>query len=255
MDMSRSVHKDSYIYAKELIRKTAEQSPDVIVLPETWNTGFLPKKEMEPLCDRDGCKTKKEIGGLAKELGINIVAGSVANIKNNKIYNTAYVFDRNGNCVGEYDKIHLFTPMGEHEHFEKGDNLCKFTLDGKACGVIICYDIRFPELTRTLTVNGLDYLFVPAQWPEARISHFETLSKARAIENQMFVIRCNSCGKSGGTVYGGSSAVIDPWGEVLASADKDAAIILADCDHTVIENIRNSINVFADRRPEMYNVN
>ena len=139
--------------------------PDVVVLPETWNTGFFPKERLSELAEQDCARVKRELGGLAAELGVNLVAGSVANVRGGKVYNTACVFDRAGNCVAEYDKTHLFTPMGEHAYFTPGDHLCRFRLDGHDCGLVICYDIRFPELTRTLAVQGMDMLFVVSQWP------------------------------------------------------------------------------------------
>ena len=220
---------ENFAKAKTLIRRAAEEnSPDTVVLPETWNTGFFPRRDLEKFCDRDGERVKSEIGGLAKTLGINIVAGSVANVKNGKIYNTAYVFDREGNTAAEYDKTHLFTPMGEHGFFEKGSHTCRFELDGKKCGLLICYDIRFPELTRTMTVNGVDFLFTVSQWPTARVAHLTALVKARAIENQLFAVCCNSCGTAGETVYAGHSAIADPWGEFIASAGADETVITAD---------------------------
>lgn len=254
MDMAFASSAENYVKAEALIREAAKADPDVVVLPETWNTGFFPDESREDYCDRDGEKTKRVIGGLAKELNINIVAGSVANIKEGKLYNTSYIFDRQGSCIAEYDKTHLFSPMNEDKRFAKGQGICKFTLDGKSCGVIICYDIRFPELVRSMTVTGLDCLFVVSQWPAARIAHLNALTKARAIENQMFVCGCNSCGKAGRNVYGGNSRIVDPWGDELVSTDNGESIITADLDFGVIENIRTTINVFADRRPELYNI-
>ena len=182
------------------------------------------------------------------------MAGSVANVRGGKVYNTACVFDRAGNCVAEYDKTHLFTPMGEHAYFTPGDHLCRFRLDGHDCGLVICYDIRFPELTRTLAVQGMDMLFVVSQWPAARIGHLRALTVARAIENQAFVICCNSCGDAGDTHYGGASAIIDPWGELLAAGGQDEQILAADCELEMLDGIRSSINVFRDRRAELYRV-
>ena len=252
MDMEFCNPTENYLKAEKLIEESIKDSPDVIVLPEMWNTGFFPHDNLAELSDNNGEKTKKAIGLLAGKFGVNIVAGSVANVKNGEVYNTAYIFSRTGECVAEYDKTHLFTPMHEDDSFRKGNRLCSFTLDGNKCGIIICYDVRFPELTRSLCVDGLDFLFVVAQWPNVRIPHLETLTRARAIENQMFVVCCNSCGKVGDTVYGGHSAIIDPWGEVLCNAGENEEAISADCDTSVLKNIRETINVFSDRRPELY---
>ena len=216
MDMLFAQPEENFAKAKRLIRDAMASEPDVVVLPETWNTGFFPKQGLSELADRDCARVKRELGVLAAELGVNLVAGSVANVRGGKVYNTACVFDRAGNCVAEYDKTHLFTPMGEHEYFTPGDHLCRFRLDGHDCGLVICYDIRFPELARTLAVQGMDMLFVVSQWPAARIPHLRALTVARAIENQMFVVCCNSCGDAGETRYGGFSAILDPWGQTLA---------------------------------------
>ena len=252
MDVHLADPDYNFGHAEKLLRRAAQDQPDVLVLPETWNAGFFPREDLERYCDRDGKRVKAEIGKLAKELGINIVAGSVANIKDGKVYNTAYVFDRTGECIASYDKGHLFTPMGEHEFFTPGDHQCHFTLDGVRCGLIICYDVRFPELTRSLALQGMDILFIVSQWPAVRISHLNCLSQARAIENQCFVALCNGCGSTPNTLFGGSSAIINPWGEILSRAGGTEATVSADCDLTIVPEIRSSTNVFRDRRPELY---
>lgn len=239
--------------AETLIAQAAAES-DVIVLPETWNTGFFPKEKLRDLADRDGAMVRERLGALAKRYHVNLVAGSVANLRETGVYNTAYVFDREGNVAACYDKTHLFSPMGEDEFFQKGDHLSPFVLDGVKCGILICYDIRFPELTRTYSVRGLDMLFVVSQWPAVRIPHLLALTKARAIENQMFVVCCNACGTAGSTVYGGCSSIHDPWGETIALAGPAEQIIRADCDLNILQNIRSSIHVFRDRRPSLYDV-
>lgn len=252
MDMLLGRPEENFAHAEALIAEAAGERPDVIVLPETWNVGFFPRENLAELADDDGRAVKARIGALAKRYGVNVVAGSVANRKEDGVYNTAYVFDRNGSVVAEYDKTHLFTPSGEHEFFRKGKHLCRFTLDGVSCGLIICYDIRFPELTRSLTVQGVDLLFVVAQWPNVRTAHLLALGKARAIENQMFLVCCNSCGTAGSTTCGGNSAVYDPWGECLAQAGEREQFLSAALDFSVVQGIRDSINVFRDRRPELY---
>ncbi len=255
MDMMFSKPEENFKKAVELCRQAAKDGSDVLVLPETWNTGFFPRENLEALCDKDGKAVREVFGALAKELGVNIVAGSVANLKADGVYNTCYVFDRRGECVAEYDKTHLFSPMEEDRFFRKGDHISTFTLDGIRCGVIICYDVRFPELTRTITVKGLDVLFMVSQWPLVRVPHLDALTKARAIENQMFVVCCNSSGKAGETVYGGNSSINDPWGVTIAHAKgQQEEIICADCDTSILKGIRESINVFRDRRPALYDI-
>jgi predicted amidohydrolase len=127
--------------------------------------------------------------------------------------NTSFVFHR-GRLVHRYDKIHLFRPGKDHRYFRPGKTMGTFTASlpqGRVrCGVVICYDLRFPELPRAMALRGLDVLFVPARWPVVRDDAWRTLLKARAIENQIFVVGCNALGKEGGPSY-----VFDPMGRLL----------------------------------------
>ena len=254
MNMKLGCPEENFAHAEQLICNAMKDNADVLVLPETWNTGFFPKENLSDLCCQDGDTVKLRIGELAKKYKVNIVAGSVSNVRNGKVYNTAFVFDRDGICIAEYDKTHLFTPMGEDDYYTGGNHLCGFTLDGAKCGIITCYDVRFPELTRSLALRGLDMLFVVSQWPKERIFHLRTLTAARAIENQMFVVCCNSCGTADKTVYGGNSAIIDPWGQTVVAAGEYEEILTGDCDLNTLTYIRNTIPVFRDRKPNLYNI-
>ena len=236
----------------DLLRAAAAEGADTALLPETWNTGFFPADHLPERSDRGGEAVKALCAPLARELNMNIVAGSVSDRRGGRVYNTAYVFDRQGACLAAYDKTHLFTPMGEHEHYAAGDHLTTFSLDGHKCGLLICYDLRFPELFRTLALQGVELLLLPAQWPAARRYHWETLTAARAIENQFFLAACNSCGTAGETVFGGASRILGPRGELLAAAGASEEIVTAALDFSVLAEVRNSINVFHDRRPELY---
>lgn len=254
LDMKFCDVQDNYARVQELIYNTVKkENTDVVVLPETWSTGYYPQNDLMSFCEADGAEIKKTFSLVARNLNVNIVAGSIANVKNGRVYNTAYIFNRAGEVVGEYDKTHLFTPMDEHKFFEYGNKTVTFELDGHKCGIVICYDIRFPELVRSLALEGIEMLFVVSQWPDKRIEHLKTLAKARAIENQMFVAVCNSCGKAEDVQFGGISMIIDPWGNVLTSADENESVITADCDFDIIKEIRNSINVFNDRKTQIYN--
>ena len=239
--------------AEALVRRAAEEhAPDVVVLPETWNTGFMPAGGLAAACDDNMRAVRKRFSPLTRELNVNIVAGSVSNRRDGKIFNTACVFDRAGACLAEYDKTHPFTPMGEHEVYTPGDHLVTFTLDGVRCGLLICYEVRFPELWRTLALRGAEVIFHPAQWTAERQYHWETLTAARAIENQLFVVSCNACGERGGTVFGGSSRVLDPWGELLAVGGPDEEIVTCEFDVARVREVRSGFNVFHDRRPDLY---
>ncbi len=256
MDMAFGHPAENYGLAERLIRQAAaEQEIDVAVLPELWNIGFFPKTGLMDLGDPEGEKTRALLGPLARELGIHIVGGSVGCLREGKLYNTAYIFNRQGDCIAQYDKTHLFSPTKEDQYFQPGDHLCRFQLDGVNCGMLICYDLRFPELARSLALQGMDVLFLSAQWPAKRTAHLRLLTAARAVENQMFVACCNSCGagEHGGR-FGGNSSIIDPWGRVLAQGDEGPCILYGDCDMSILADIREGINVFRDRRPEVYSL-
>ena len=252
MDVAFGQPEVNFQRAEQLIADAMKDSPDVLVLPETWNTGFFPQENLPTLCDRDGQQVKTRIGGLAKKYSVNIVAGSVSDLRDDQVYNTAYVFDREGNCITSYDKIHLFSPMGENQFYTPGDRLCRFLLDGVQCGLIICYDIRFPELTRSLALDGLEVLFVVSQWLDARIFHLRSLATARAIENQLSLVCCNSSGHTDQIVLGGNSSIIDPLGETIALAGQSEELLTAELDLATLQSIRKNIPVFRDRRPEIY---
>lgn len=252
MDCKLASPAENFAHAEALIRQAAQDGPDVITLPETFNIGFFPREHLRELCDREGEETIRRFSALAKELQVNLVAGSVGNVRQDGIYNTCYIFDRQGKVLGDYDKTHLFSPMGEDQFFQKGSHLTTFQLDGVLCGIIICYDMRFLELVRSLSLQGIQVLFVVAHWPDARLNHWRILSQARAVENQMFVVATNACSRAGETQYAGHSMMVDPWGEILAEGGPGEERITGTLDFSVIRGIRESINVYRDRRPELY---
>ena len=162
------------------------------------------------------------------------------------------LIDENGEQLVDYTKIHPFSYGAEAEHYVGGNELQFTEVKGVPVAPMICYDLRFPELTRALALRGTDMLFVVSQWPEARISHLKTLCAARAIENQVFLVNCNGCGSAGQTRFGGNSAVYDPWGQVIAQAGSEETTFGAECDFSTLPSLRNTIPVFTDRRQDLY---
>lgn len=235
------------------IEEAMQTEPDVIVLPELWDVGFFPKNVME-LGDIDGVLAKGFLESLARKYHVNIVGGSIARKTEDKIFNTQYVFSREGELVCTYDKVHLFSPSGEHEIFTPGENLAVYELDGVKMGSIICYDTRFSEWVRMTALKGIEMLFIPAAWPHPRLNHWRLLCQVRAIENQMFVASVNHAGEANGLEFCGHSQLINPWGEVIAEAGEDEEIVTGEFDLSIIQDIRERINVFRDRRPELYNL-
>ena len=256
MDVRLGEPEVNFARAAALMEEAMAEAPDILVLPETVNVGFFPTPagNLAALADEEGRRTKEVFGNFAKARGVNLVAGSSAVRENGKIYNRSYVFGRDGALLASYDKIHGFSPSGEPDYFTGGDHTVRFTLDGIPCSMAICYDVRFPELIRTEALAGADLFFLPAAWPLVRKEHWVTLAKARAIENQMYFCAVNECGRAGETKYGGHSLLLSPWGEELLHLGEKEEIRTGAIDTDVIAGIRESINVFRDRRPELYHV-
>lgn len=229
----------------------AEPKPDVIVLPEMWNTGYaldrldgIAEPENGPICDW--------LSETAAHYGITIVGGSISEQRSSGFYNTLYAYAPDGSQLTRYDKIHLFKLMDEEKFMQPGEQTALFPLGDVTAAASICYDIRFPELARTLALAGAKVWFVPAEWPNPRLHHWRTLLTARAIENQMYVIACNRVGRDEKSEFFGHSMIIDPWGEVIAEGGEEEGIISATIDLELSEDVRGRIPVFADRRPELY---
>ncbi|CAM4402396.1 putative amidohydrolase [Paenibacillus endophyticus] len=225
--------------------------PDVIMFPEMWNTGYA-LTEIKTIADKDGARTKAFLSDFSKKHQVHIIGGSIAELKGENVYNTMYAFDRNGEQIADYSKIHLFRLMDEEKYLAAGEKPGRLELEGSGAGMMICYDIRFPELARKLALEGAKLLFVPAEWPHPRLHHWKTLLTARAIENQMFVVACNRMGTSGDTQFFGHSLILDPWGETVAEAGEEETILYADIDLTLVDSVRSKIPVFEDRRPNIY---
>ena len=233
------------------IEEAVQESPDILVLPEMWNTGFA-LKNLADTADRAGVPGALAVGELAAKHKVNIVGGSVADLRKQKIYNTSYIYNRDGVGIASYSKIHLFGLMDEGRYISPGTSRAEFSLEGIKCGIIICYDLRFPELSRALALDGIKILFVPAQWPQPRMHPWRTLLQARAIENQFFVVGVNCVGKEGSTEFFGRSMVVNPRGEVVAEGSEEDEIIYADIDMDEVDSTRRHMSCFSDRVPEAY---
>lgn len=229
----------------------AAEKPDVILLPELWNTGYA-LTEIGRLADPEGQNSRAWLAAFARRHGIHVIGGSIAENRSGQVYNTMLVFNRSGEEVAAYSKIHLFRLMEEEKYLQPGERSVTFDLDGLPAGAEICYDIRFPELTRSLALRGAKLLFVAAEWPLPRLNHWRTLLIARAIENQMYVIACNRTGKGGGDEFFGHSMIIDPWGEIVAEGGEAEEIVTGSIDLTLVDQVRRRIPVFDDRRPLAY---
>ena len=238
-------------HVEKKINEAMKENPDVIVLPELWTTGY-DLERLPEIADLDGNYTKCLLSKWSKQNNINIVGGSIAKQTENGVTNTMYVSDRNGNIVAEYSKVHLFQLMDEHKYLIAGNETGHFLLEDIPCAGTICYDIRFPEWMRVHTAHGATVLFVVAEWPLVRLTHWRLLLQARAIENQCYVVACNRAGSDPNNVFAGHSLIIDPWGEIVTEADETETILFGTLYPNKISEVRKGIPVFFDRRPELY---
>jgi predicted amidohydrolase len=235
-------------YVRAALRRVAAQGAHLAVLPEMWSSGFSYRNLNELAKRTPGIV--EELLELSRELKL-VIVGSMPEPHGEKVFNTIYVAD-NGTLAGVYRKLHLFSLLGEDKAFDSGDSwLLADTSIGKV-GVIICYDLRFPELTRRLALEGADVICIPAQWPKPRQEHWRTLLRARAIENQLYVVACNACGQIGKLDFFGMSMIINPKGELLSEAGETEVEISAPLDMQMMADWRAQIPCFNDRRPELY---
>lgn len=242
-------------------RRAARRMPDLdLVLFPEYNNFMAPSpgeslKYAETL---DGPYVTA-MRDLARELHCYVHTGSFSERVGNKVKNTILVFDREGELAGRYSKIHLSDAMGfkESDYVSAGDELGLVDTDFGRLGICVCYDLRFPEQTRSMAVAGADILLISALWPcgnplPPRTGHWDVLTRACAIHNLCYVVACNQFGPVGGEIPFGDSRVIDPWGAVIAQASEGTQIVLARLDMEYQRRIRESVATYENRRPELY---
>jgi predicted amidohydrolase len=247
--------------ADRLVREAAARGARLVVLPEKWpllGSGGRVHAGAEPI-DGPAVQWARE---CARELELELVAGSFTERTPDGLrHNTSLHISPDGEIRALYRKIHMFDvtidglAYRESEYEEPGEEVVvSQTDDGVELGMSICYDLRFPELYRILALRGARVLVVPAAFtlPTTR-DHWETLLRARAIENQAFVIAANQIGENEpGRHSGGRSMIVDPWGVVLAQAGDSVGVIVAELDLAKLEAIRESLPSLANRRPQAY---
>ncbi len=235
--------------AVRLVKEAAARGARLCVLPEMWSTGFA-EDRLLPL-SRTTPEVLHEIRELAGRLKV-VVAGSLPERVGRGVYNTLYVVNATGVVTGEYRKSHLFSPSGEDRWFRKGVSASIIPSDAGALGPLICYDLRFPELSRKYFLQGARVLCVSSQWPSVRRDHWRILTVARAVENQSYVVAANAVGASGPFRYSGDSVIVSPAGERLASVGEEEGMALATIDPALIEETRRRIPCLADRNVRAY---
>ena len=243
--------KDNLATVERMIDEAASRDSDLIVLPELWSTGY----DLENATDYADELGTGMFAQLADSARANSIAvfGSILERRDDQVTNCAAYYSAAGDLCGVYRKIHLFRLFDEHKWLGEGQAPSALDLPWGRAGLSICYDLRFPELFRHYAVaKDAKLMLLCAEWPLVRVEHWRTLLTARAIENQCFIVATNSCGETGGTVFGGHSMIIDPWGKILLEASEDECLLTAEIDLDEVDRVRRQIPVFEDRRPDAY---
>ncbi|MFH8446610.1 carbon-nitrogen family hydrolase [Streptomyces sp. NPDC018026] len=235
------------VRAAALVREQA--GADLVVLPELWTTGAFAFEEFDAAAEPLRGPTYEAMAKAASDAGVWLHAGSVPERgPDGRLYNTSLVFSPAGDLTASYRKIHRFGfDKGEAVLMGAGREPVTVRLPDTTLGVATCYDLRFPELFRSLVDAGAEILVVPAGWPERRRAHWTLLAQARAVENQAFVLACGTAGTHAGVPQAGHSIVVDPWGEVLAEAGPDEEVLTVEFDPERVARTREQFPALKDR--------
>ena len=255
-------NKDSNIKkALEMIKIAAENKSNMVILPEMFNCPYDNSKFREYAEERKNSKTLKAIKESAKELNLYIVAGSIPELEDDNLYNSSFIFDRDGEIIASHRKMHLFDidiagkiSFKESETLSAGNQIT--VVDTELCkiGVAICYDIRFPELLRLMALRGAELIVIPGAFNMTTgPAHWETLIRARAIDNQLYVAAASPArNEELSYVAYGNSMVADPWGEIVARAGEKEEIVYADIKLSRVNDVREELPVLNGRRNDIY---
>ncbi|MCK5774079.1 MAG: hypothetical protein KAH57_09865 [Thermoplasmata archaeon] len=224
-------------------------SSDLLIFPEMFSSGFA-YDDLEEIATRSP-DVIRFMKGVSIELSAHLMF-TMAERDGGHVVNRAYLMGPDGDVLGHYDKTHLFSPAGEDVHFKGGDELNMLHMGQIRMGPLICYEIRYPEMSRKYALDGAHILVYMAQWPAKRIFQWELLLRARAVENQCFVIGSNICGLHGSTEMGGHSMIVSPFGEVLTSLEGKAGWASSELDPERMYRFRRGIPAMKYRRPELY---
>src|SRR6267143_4656590 len=227
---------------------------EVVVFPEMVDTGYsMPVIEEHAKKWSDGAVP--ELQKIAKEISIAIIAG-ISDRDGASIFNSQVLVNAKGEIVAKYRKTHLVTaaPLDERVCLSPGNEFVSCKIDNFNVGLSICYDLRFPEMARTLVVErGANVIVNSSAWPVVRAEHLRILALARAVENQSYFIIANRVGTDDGVMFCGSSVIVDPSGAVLAAAPADREeIIYGEISNEVVDLVRSRVAVFQHRRPDLY---
>ncbi len=241
--------------AEVLVAEAAARGSELVCFPEMWTTGFH-WETMKVMAGEHGSVISR-VAGLARQSHIWINGSMPTLDDKGNVANTSLLISPAGEVAAIYRKIHLFSQMGEDSHLAAGNAPVVADAPWGPTGLAVCYDIRFPELFRTYALRGACLAICPAAFPHPRLEHWRILIRARAIENQLYFIAVNRAGSEdlgpGGLVdYFGHSTIVDPWGDTVAEAAEEEALLTAEIDMDLVSRVRAAMPVLRDRRPGLY---
>lgn len=239
---------------KTLIKNNIQPGTDIIILPEVWTVGWKCSEFQNSAETLKDSETIAFLSGIAKEYNTNIIGGSFiqkagSRATDNKYYNTCPVINRQGELVTTYNKMHLFSYYGclEGSYVQNGKNPVMIEINGVKIGLTICYDIRFPEIYRSYRKNGADLLINMAAWPLSRAIHWEALTRARAVENQCFMVALTQSGLIEGNEWNlGHSRIINYQGETVSEITQGEGAMFAEIKFDDIYEFREKCTVLKD---------
>lgn len=252
MEISLAKKEENIQRVKETIAKNYRLELDLVVLPELFSTGFAYSHFSNLAEEIDSSNTLQYLGKICEEYNINIASSILAtNPKKNTFQNIGFILDPNKRMIYSYKKMHLWG--NEKEYFQPGTDISNpVAINGKAMvGLSICYDLRFPEVAKSMVIKGAEVLITVAAWPSARLHHFNLLAAARALENTSYHIAVNRLGfdmEPKVIHYNGSSRIIDPLGTIIVGAGQHEQMVTATLHPEILDYARSTIPVLKDRK-------
>ena len=261
--MKTSENKDLNIStAKEGIEQVVKKGAQIVILPEIFNSPYDTKKFREYSEEKNG-KTWTFLSTMAKNNKIYLIGGSIPERENDKIYNTSFIFDSNGNQISRHRKMHLFDidikggqSFKESESLTPGNSICVFNTSFCSIGVCICFDMRFPELSRLMALKGAQIIIVPAAFNMTTgPPHWESMFKQRAIDNQCFTIGVAPArDEKASYISYANSIIVNPWGKIIYRANEKECYDVIDIDLSEINSIRQQLPLLSARRNDIYTI-
>lgn len=246
---------------KTYLEKIKDENPDFVILPEMFCCPY--QTENFPIyAEKEGGPVWQQLSGYAKQYGIYLIGGSMPEKDaEGNVYNTSYIFDREGKQIGKHRKVHLFDidvkggqTFKESDTLTAGDSDTVFDTEFGKIGVMLCFDIRFPELSRMMVNDGAKVIFVPAAFNMTTgPAHWELSFRTWALDNQIYMVGCAPARDvSAGYISWGHSIVTDPWGRVTGMLDENEGILLAELDMDYEEQVREELPLLKSRRKDIY---